>query len=246
LDGGWVRPHDTINDEVRSWGYDISKWEQDIDMPRIAQMARRHQPGILIVDRTVHGLFENYRTPEQRVPDHILPYPWETCMTMTRSWGYNKNPEYKSTRQLIHTLVGVAAKGGNFLLNVGPTPQGTIEPEAYRRLEEIGRWMTVNGPGIYATRPWTSFGEGEHIRFTASKDREYVYVFLLKWPGDSIGLTSIKAKKGSKVVMLGHGRSLNWEMKDDRLIIRLPETLQAEENRPCRHAWAFRLEISRN
>ena len=64
LDGGWVRPDSTINDEVRSWGFDIAPWDQDIDMPRIASMARRHQPGLLIVDRTVHGEFENYRTPE--------------------------------------------------------------------------------------------------------------------------------------------------------------------------------------
>ncbi len=68
LDGGWIRPDSTINDEVRSWGYDISKWEQDIEMPGIARMARRYQPGLLIVDRSVHWPYENYRTPEQSIP----------------------------------------------------------------------------------------------------------------------------------------------------------------------------------
>ena len=68
MDGGWVRPLETVNDEVRSWGADIPKWSQDIDMPKIATMARKAQPGILMVDRTVHGPYENYQTPEQRIP----------------------------------------------------------------------------------------------------------------------------------------------------------------------------------
>ncbi len=78
LDGGWVRPQNTITDEVRSWA-GMKPWDQDIDMPRIAAMANGHQPGTLIVDRTVQGPFENYRTPEQQLPDQPLDYPWETA-----------------------------------------------------------------------------------------------------------------------------------------------------------------------
>ena len=245
LDGGWVRPHHTINDEVRSWGYDISKWEQDIDMPRIAAMARKHQPGILVVDRTVHGPYENYRTPEQQVPPKPLPYPWETCMTMTQSWGYNKHAKYKTTEQLIHTLIDVVAKGGNFLLNIGPTPDGTIETEAYKRLKEIGSWMKINGIGIYATRPRQPFEEGDHIRFTRSKDGETVYAFLLKWPGKEIWLKSVKAKKNSPVFLLGYDTPLKWTEEKEALVIQIPETLQIPKNRPCRHAWAIRIETSK-
>ncbi|NIM18320.1 MAG: alpha-L-fucosidase [Candidatus Aminicenantes bacterium] len=243
LDGGWVRPHHTINDEVRSWGYDISKWEQDIDMPRIARMSRKYQPGILIVDRTVHGPFENYRTPEQRVPTRALPYPWEANMTMTQSWGYNKHLEYKTTKQLIHTLIDVVAKGGNFLLNVGPTPDGTIETEAYKRLEEIGQWMNINGRGIYATRQWQRYEEGNHIRFACSKDRETVYVFLLKWPGKEIRVKSIKAKKNSKIFMLGNDTSLKWIQQGEELVIQIPKALQSPQNRPCQHAWTFLIDV---
>ena len=99
LDGGQVRPP-----------------QQDIDMPRLAAMARRHQPGLLVVDRTVGGRYENYRTPEQEVPPSPLPYAWESCLTMGDQWSFKPDDRYKSTRKLIHLLVGIVAKGGNFLL----------------------------------------------------------------------------------------------------------------------------------
>ena len=87
-------------------------------------MARTHQPGLLIVDRTVPGEYENYTTPEQEVPDKPLSYPWETCMTMGGSWSYVPGDKYKSAQQLIHLLVKIVSRGGNFLLNVGPGPDG--------------------------------------------------------------------------------------------------------------------------
>lgn len=243
LDGGWVRPDSTINEEVRSWGFDIAKWEQDIDMPRIAKMARKHQPGLLIVDRTVHGPYENYRTPEQTVPGEALPYPWETCMTMTRSWGYTRNPYYKRSKRLIHILIDVVAKGGNFILNVGPTPEGTIEEEAYKRLSEIGEWMSVNGDAIYGTRQYSKYKEGSNIRFTRSKDWKHVYVFALEWPGKELRLNTVTAKKGSKIKMFGYNKPLKWKHINNTLIVQLPEILQNKEKRPSQYAWAFHIEV---
>ena len=241
LDGGWVRPDSTINDEVRSWGFDIAPWEQDIDMPRIATMARSHQPGLLVVDRTVHGPFEDYRTPEQRVPSTVLPYPWETVMTMTQSWGHNNEPVFKSPERLIHTLVDVVSKGGNYLLNVAPTPEGTFRDEAYERLAEIGRWIKVNGEGIYGTRPYEPFGEGETVRFTRSKDRGTVYAFALARPGPVLHLRSVTAREGSEVHMLGHERPLEWSQDEDGLHIQVP----AEFEDVGSHAWTFRIRTDR-
>ena len=241
LDGGWVRPDSTINDEVRSWGFDIAPWEQDIDMPRIATMARSHQPGLLVVDRTVHGAFEDYRTPEQRVPSTALPYPWETVMTMTQSWGHNNDPVYKSTERLIYTLVDVVSKGGNYLLNVAPTPEGTFEDEAYERLTEIGQWMMVNAEGIYGTRQYEPFGEGETVRFTRSKDRRTVYAFVLERPGPVLHLRSVTARDGSEVHMLGHARPLEWSQDEDGLHIQVPAELEDVGS----HAWTFRIRTDR-
>jgi alpha-L-fucosidase len=239
LDGGWVRPDSTINDEVRSWGFDISHWEQDIDMPRIASMARRHQPGLLIVDRTVPGFYEDYRTPEQHVPPEGLPYPFETNMTMTQSWGHTFTPSYKSTRELIHTLIDVVAKGGNFLLNVAPTPQGSWEEEAYQRLKEIGGWMEQNGEGIYGTRNYEVYGEGETVRFTQTKDGGIVYAFSMGWPGEVLDLHSVTAAEGSDVTFLGSEESLDWWQDGSGLHVRLPPALEGRGG----HAWGFKIRV---
>ncbi len=243
LDGGWVRPDSTINEEVRSWGFDIAKWEQDIDMPRIAKMARMNQPGLLIVDRTVHGPYEDYRTPEQTIPGRLLPFPWETCMTMTQSWGHTSNPHYKSTQEMIHYLVQIVSRGGNYLLNIGPAPDGTFEDKAYERLSEIGRWMDVNGQGIYGTRARERFREGETICFTRSKDQKRLYAFSLKWPGERLILNTVKIQKESEIRLLGYDAPLEWEHKGEQLIIHIPRSLQNEENRPCKHAWCFSIDL---
>ncbi len=237
LDAGWIRPDSTINDEVRSWGYNVATWDQSIDMPKLVEMARRHQPGILVVDRTVHGPYENYRTPEQHVPPEGLPYPWETNLTMTQSWGHTFSPRYKSTRQLIHTLVDVVAKGGNFLLNVAPTPDGTWEDEAYRRLREIGDWMKVNGEGIYGTRNFDVFGEGDALRFTRSKDGETIYVFALEWPGEELTVKSLALEPVSHVDLLGYPGSLTWRQDEDGLHV----SLEPEMRNVSPYAWGFRV-----
>jgi alpha-L-fucosidase len=147
LDGGWVRPKSSIDTTVE-WQRTITH-NQDIDMPKIAAMARTHQPGLLVVDRTVHGEYENYVTPEQQVPATYLPYPWESCITLGNSWSYVPGDQYKSSRKVIHMLTDIISKNGNLLLNVGPGPDGEWDSLAYNRLEAIGKWMKTNGEAVY-------------------------------------------------------------------------------------------------
>jgi alpha-L-fucosidase len=146
-------------------------------MPTVAKIARENNPDLIIVDRSVGGKYENYQTPEQQVPDSLLPYPWETCMSMGNSWSYVSTDQYKSTNKLIHLLCDIVAKGGNFLLNVGPDADGNLPDTALLRMKEIGKWMQVNGEAIYGTRPIYPFTYGK-FRFTQKGDKVYG-IFLL-------------------------------------------------------------------
>ena len=193
LDGGWVRPAWSVDDETRPW-LGCSGQVQDVDMPRIATMARENNPQMIIVDRSVGGKYENYRTPEKQVPDTLLPYPWETCMTMGDSWSYVPNDNYKSVKTLIHMLCDVVAKGGNLLLNVGPDADGNLPAEALQRMEEIGKWLDVNGYAIYGTRPLYPYCEG-NVRYTQSKDGKHQYAITLTDEAPYATVTELKGKK---------------------------------------------------
>ena len=177
LDGGWVRPLSSVDTSI-VWQKGI-KDDQDIDMKRIAAMARSYNPGMLVVDRSVTGEFENYTTPEQEVPETPLSYPWETCMTMGNSWSYVPNDTYKSAHHLIQLLVKIVSRGGNFLLNIGPGPTGDFDPVAYARLKEMGAWMKINGEGIYHSKPFAPYSSN-NIFFTQNKSDQSVYAIYLQ------------------------------------------------------------------
>jgi len=226
LDGGQVRPP-----------------KQDIDMPRLAAMARRHQPGLIVVDRTVKGRYENYRTPEQKVPDAPPPYVWETCMTMGKQWSYKPDDEYKSTRQLVHLLVDIVAKGGNFLLNVGPDADGELHAPALERMSEIGRWMRVNGEAIYGTRAVPPYKQG---RVCLTKKGDALYAILLAEEGETrppetISIPAVRAAES--VRMLGSEAMPSASARERGLEITVPEIIRG--NPPCAHAWAFEISGAR-
>lgn len=215
LDGGWV----------------CKENNQDIDMPRIAQMARRHQPGLIIVDRTIRGPYENYQTPERSIPETQLPYPWESCIPLSDDWGWVPRPRWKSATKVINTLIEVVAKGGNLVLGVGPTAEGLIEPEAEKRLELIGQWLKQNGDAIYGTKPVAHYHEG-NLWFTQSKDNTHYYV-LLAQPEDKEMPTTLSwegnlTHKGSTMRLLSSGQRLKWTAKEGRITVSLPKGLPAE------------------
>ena len=144
---------------------------------KIAAMARRHQPGLIVVDRTVTGRYENYRTPEQEIPEKPLPYVLGDVHDHGRLLVLRPDDSYKSTNRLIHLLVDIVSKGGNFLLNIGPNPEGEFAPEALNRLREIGDWMKVNAEAIYETRPIAPYKEAK-ICFTALPDGTVYAIYL--------------------------------------------------------------------
>jgi alpha-L-fucosidase len=236
LDGGWVQPMTPISPR---WGR--NPVDQNIDMPRIARMARSLQPGLIIVDRAVEGPYQNYRTPEQEIPGQPPDYVWETCMTMATSWSYAPTDTYKSARELIHTLASIVAKGGNLLLNIGPSPEGELPPTSLDRLRELGEWMTVNGEAIYRTRAIAPYTE-RNIRFTRMPDGAINAIYLAdegeSRPPERIRISSFIPAKWGAVAMLGVKEPMDWEEEGGAFIIHVSDSVRAHP--PCRHAWAFR------
>lgn len=145
----------------------------------LVAMIRELQPDCIINNRVGNDLGD-YGTPEQKIPSGREIKPWETCMTISeRIWGYNKTVGYRDADQLIRNLVDVASKGGNYLLNVGPTGEGLIPEPSVQRLETMGRWLTVNGEAVYGCGP-TPFGpEVGHYR--QSEDGKKTFVAEWKW-----------------------------------------------------------------
>jgi len=215
---------------------------QDIRMDQLVAAARKLQPNLIVVDRTAGGKHENYRTPEQEVPDKPLPYVWESCITMGTHWSFKPNDNYKSTRQLIHLLVDVVAKGGNLLLNIGPQPDGQLPPEAVKRLNEIGDWMAINAKAIHSTRAIEPYKEG---RVALTRKGDIVYAIYLAADGEDgpparIELSKIRPRDGASVTMLGSDEKLTWKPVGEGFVLDIPGKLN--QNPPCKAAFVIKFQ----
>ncbi|MBW8325089.1 MAG: alpha-L-fucosidase [Prolixibacteraceae bacterium] len=131
--------------------------------------------------------FGDFGTPEQEIPLTGLPgVDWESCMTVNDHWGYNKNDQnWKSSEDLVHKLIDIASKGGNFLLNVGPTSEGVIPQASVDRLKDMGDWMKENGEAIYETQV-SPFEKLDWGRCTQKEDGKntVLYLHVFDWPND--------------------------------------------------------------
>ncbi|MFB7211295.1 alpha-L-fucosidase [Streptomyces sp. NPDC056255] len=162
------------------WG---GKGPDDWDSPKLLETVRELQPHILVNDRT--GLPGDFITPEQYQPSGPMtkdgrPVLWEACQTLNGSWGYDRdNLDHKSADLLIRMLVDGVSKGGNLLLNVGPTGRGDLEPSAVAVLGEIGRWMNLHERSVRGCGP-SPYTAPPECRYTQRGDR--LYVHLLAWP----------------------------------------------------------------
>lgn len=210
LDGGWTTAP-----------------REDIKLGEIVKMAREAQPGLIVVERSCPGEFENYQTPEQTIPDHQINNPWESCITLTYDWGWTNHPVFKSPAKVLSILTEIVAKGGSLLLGVGPTPEGLIEDGAVEILEKIGAWMDANGEAIYSTVTTPVYqNEDKNVFFTANKDGKTLYAIVNqddeKGVPASVTWTGNTPKKGAKLINLATKKPLKYKVEGDKTTVTLP------------------------
>ena len=159
------------------------------------------------------------RTAEFNKDSEIGDLPLETCETMNGSWGFNiTDRRYKSTRDLIHYLVRAAGSNANFLLNVGPMPNGRIQPEFISRLHDVGAWLTKNGEAIYGTRGGPI---APHAWGVTTKKGNRVYVHVLDWPDAALLIPSLPGKVAA-ARLLGSDRAVPFTQTDAGVVLTLP------------------------
>lgn len=254
LDGGWVAKmsDNEIENHYKSKfaenksGNGFIKHRavsQDIKMDELVVKARAKQPGLIVVDRAVHGKNQNYLTPENRVPEKTLPYPWESCIISGGGWSHTFNATYKSGREGIHMLVDIVAKGGNLLLNIAPGPDGKWQQGAYDLLKEFEDWIKINGNAIYNTKPIEPYKEN-NICFTQNNDGNVFFFYLANEKETTVPseivVESITPKRGAKITMLGSRTRLKWKKLDKGFKVIIPEKLR--NNPKSNYAWTFKID----
>jgi len=202
-------------------------WDTPVDMTReraetllpLLQL----QPGIITNNRLGGGFPGDSETPEQTIPaTGFQDRDWETCMTMNDTWGFKSyDDNWKSTETLLRNLVDIASKGGNYLLNVGPTAEGLIPQPSVERLEAIGRWMSVNGESIYATSA-SPFKRLPWGRCTQKPGKLYLHVF--QWPEGGRLSVPLANRVTGAYLLAQPGEALPTQSSDRGATINLPQT----------------------
>jgi alpha-L-fucosidase len=207
----WDTPTNMTDEFAEKLHAELSRYPQIITNDRLK---RPNYPG-------------DYRTPEQKIPNpgELDGKDWETCMTMNSSWGYKSwDEKWKTAETLVRNLIDIASKGGNYLLNVGPTPEGEIPQQSIDALKAIGRWMKVNGEAIYGTQG-SPVGKPEWGYVTRKDGKKFttLYLSVCEWPKDGKLVLNIRENIRSATLLAGKSK-LKTEKHHDGLLIHLPAT----------------------
>jgi len=200
------------------------KGKDDWQSEKLIELVRELQPEICINNRT--EIFQDYTTPEQTQPRewvHIdgKPVIWEACQTFSGSWGYHRdNLDWKPTSMLLQMLIDGVSKGGNLLLNVGPTARGTFEPRAVERLKQMGEWMALHGRSIYGCTQ-AEFEAPRDCRLTQNYDTHRLYCHIFAWPLKHLHMDGL-AGKVEYAQLLNDASEIHFTEEEDTLTLQLP------------------------
>lgn len=211
-----------------------------------------NQPQILINERIGNGFGDYNITGDNTIPVSYkhLEKPWETVGTFNNSWGYNSyDNDWKSPVEVLYWLVEIVSKGGNYMLNIGPTADGSVPKQSISSLKAIGDWLTVNGEAIYGSHPWKTTREGPtNLNFKSTEDRaekgfrnvftpedfwftqkgNNVYAISLVKPGGTVNIKSFSPETGKvkNVELIGYGE-LSYRQTDKGLLVSMPDAFLA-------------------
>ncbi len=247
--------HAQVRELVKNYPVDILWWDyssQDFQgdaawrATDLMSMVREYRPRIIMNNRLyrtpeagwsgmgtagflprLDPAYGDFITPEQHIPDTGMPdVDWETCMTMNTTWGYSEHDHaWKSSEVLIRNLVDIASKGGNYLLNIGPKADGTVPVQSVNALEEMGRWMRVNGQSIYGTSasPFDKPAWGRCTQKSLMHGRTRLYLHVFEWPSD--GQLRLHKVPGEPITarLLDGKQKLKMLRNGPELILLLPQ-----------------------
>jgi alpha-L-fucosidase len=245
--------------------------KSDAQVEDLCQSIRKLRPECVVNSRIQGCRFPDRIPPphcdyitsgDNEILDKAIGFEWENPGSMNTSYGYNQNDHnWVDAREIVFRLVDIVSKGGNYLLNVGPTSEGLIPQPSVDRLMEVGAWMETNGEAIYGTSPWKVLGEGPRfekaaakaetkttrspvdVRFTAKGNS--LYAICLAWPEKDVvirALSKLEAAKRTTVAvrMLGSKEAITWRQTDDGLVLSVPR------EQPCRYAFVYRIDFKEN
>lgn len=183
LDAGWVN----------------SEHNEYLPMDEIAKQIWKIKPDTLIVDRTIGGKYENYVTPEQKIPEVPPKKVWESNITLAKNWGYVPNDQYKSFAEILASLIKIIALGGNVILGVGPKPDGTLPKQAVKIMQELGKWLRTFEDAVYGTRGCPDYVKND-LYLTKKNDNYYLF-YSNKDSGNKISLNDLPSVSSDVINM---------------------------------------------
>lgn len=237
FDGEWI-PEYTHKNALDLYQY-VRSLKPSIIINNRIDVGRQ---GLMGMNKKGEDFVGDFGTPEKEILDGTSTMDWESCMTINDTWGYRKSDyNWKSAKTLIHHLIDAAAKGGNYLLNIGPMGDGTIPQPILNRLEIVGNWVSLNGEAIFGVESLgEKYKEGDNIRFTHKKETSDYYIITLEQPKNKLVIKTLVPYQESEIYMLGAEESLSWSYNEETgLSINVSEKSLEEVGKT--DAWVFKI-----